>query len=108
MNTALSYVGAALAEIAGCFAFWAWARLGRSPLWLLPGIVSLILFAWLLTRVDSEAAGRAYAAHGGVYICASLLWLWVVEARTPDRWDVAGASLCLVGAGVILLGPRTA
>ena len=104
--TALIYALAALAEIGGCFAFWAWARLGKSPLWLLPGIVSLILFAWLLTRVDASAAGRAYAAYGGVYICASLLWLWAVEGVRPDRWDVGGAALCLAGACIILLGPR--
>ena len=61
--TALIYIGAALAEIAGCFAFWAWLRMGKSPVWLAPGIVSLILFAWLLTRVESDAAGRAYAAY---------------------------------------------
>lgn len=88
--TALIYIGAALAEIAGCFAFWAWLRMGKSPLWLAPGVVSLILFAWLLTRVDSDAAGRAYAAYGGIYICASLAWLWTVEGVRPDRWDVGG------------------
>ncbi len=105
--TWLIYALAALAEIAGCFAFWAWIRLDRSPLWLLPGMVSLALFAYLLTRVDSEAAGRAYAAYGGVYIVASILWLWLVEHRSPDRWDVVGASACLAGAAIILLGPRT-
>ena len=105
--TWLIYALAALAEIAGCFAFWAWIRLDRSPLWLLPGIVSLALFAYLLTRVDSEAAGRAYAAYGGVYIVASILWLWLVEHRTPDRWDIIGAAVCLVGATIILAGPRT-
>ena len=82
--TALIYIGAALAEIAGCFAFWAWLRMGKSRVWLAPGIASLILFAWLLTRVDSEAAGRTYAAYGGIYICASLLWLWGVEGVRPD------------------------
>jgi small multidrug resistance family-3 protein len=102
------YIGAALAEIGGCFAFWAWLRLDRSPLWLLPGMVSLALFAWLLTLVDSDAAGRAYAAYGGVYICASLAWLWAIEGLRPDRWDLIGASLCLVGVAVILLAPRTA
>lgn len=105
--TWLIYALAALAEIAGCFAFWAWIRLDHSPLWLFPGIVSLALFAYLLTRVDSEAAGRAYAAYGGVYIVASILWLWLVEHRTPDRWDLVGASVCLVGAAIILVGPRT-
>lgn len=72
-----------------------------------PGVVSLILFAWLLTRIESDFAGRAYAAYGGVYIVASLLWLWVIEGHRPDRWDVAGSAICLVGAAVILWGPRT-
>ena len=106
--TALVYLAASLAEIAGCFAFWAWLRLGKSPLWLAPGVVSLVLFAWLLTREDSDAAGRAYAAYGGVYICASLIWLWAVEGVRPDRWDAGGATLCLIGTCIILLGPRTA
>ena len=103
-----AYAGAAIAEIAGCFAFWAWLRLGASPWWLLPGVVSLLVFAYLLTLVDSAAAGRAYAAYGGIYIGASLLWLWIIEGLRPDRWDVGGAVLCLVGAAVILFGPRGA
>lgn len=107
MATILAYVGAALAEIAGCFAFWAWLHLGKSSWWLLPGMMSLALFAWLLTLVDSAAAGRTYAAYGGVYICASLVWLWAIEGVRPDRWDVTGAAVCLIGAGIILLGPRT-
>ncbi len=102
------YVMAALAEIAGCFAFWAWLRLGKSAGWLLPGVVSLMIFAWLLTRIDSASAGRAYAAYGGVYIAASLVWLWLAEGVRPDRWDLLGASICLLGASVILFGPRTA
>ncbi len=72
MITPAAYVGAAIAEIAGCFAFWAWLRLGKSVWWLVPGMASLTLFAYLLTLVDSEAAGRAYAAYGGIYIAASL------------------------------------
>jgi len=104
--TILIYASAALAEIAGCFAFWAWLKLDRSALWLVPGIVSLALFAWLLTLVPSEAAGRAYAAYGGVYIAASLVWLWLAEGQRPDRFDLAGAAICLVGAAVILLPQR--
>ena len=104
--TVLWYLLAAGAEIAGCFAFWAWLRLDRSPLWLVPGVACLVVFAWLLTRVEADAAGRAYAAYGGIYIAASLLWLWLVEHRAPDRWDMIGAALCLVGAAVILFGPR--
>jgi small multidrug resistance family-3 protein len=106
MKTILAYVAAAIAEIAGCFAFWAWLRLGKPVWWLVPGLLSLVAFAYLLTLVESDAAGRAYAAYGGIYITASLLWLWAIEGSRPDRWDIAGAMLCLVGAAVILLGPR--
>lgn len=106
--SALAYLGAALAEIAGCFSFWAWLRLGKPVWWVAPGLASLALFAYLLTLVPAAAAGRAYAAYGGVYIAASLLWLWSVEGVAPDRWDIAGAALCLVGAGLILFGPRAA
>jgi small multidrug resistance family-3 protein len=102
------FIMAALAEIAGCFSFWAWWRLEKSPLWLIPGMASLAAFAFLLTLAESDAAGRAYAAYGGIYICASLFWLWAAEGVRPDRFDLAGAAICLVGAGVILLGPRTA
>lgn len=106
LTTPFAYIGAALCEIAGCFAFWAWLRLGKSALWLLPGLAALVAFAWLLTLVEADAAGRAYAAYGGVYICASLGWLWAVEGLRPDRWDALGAAICLVGAAIILLGPR--
>jgi len=102
----LAYVGAAAAEIAGCFSFWAWLRLGKSAWWIVPGMAALAAFAYLLTLVEVPAAGRAYAAYGGVYIAASLAWLWSVEGVRPDRWDALGAVLCLAGAAVILLGPR--
>ncbi|MDP7100226.1 MAG: YnfA family protein [Rhodospirillales bacterium] len=104
--TALVYVGAAVAEIAGSFAFWAWLRLDKSILWVLPGIVSLIIFAALLTRIDAAFAGRAFAAYGGVYIMASLAWLWRIEGMRPDRWDLIGGAICLIGAAVIIFGPR--
>ncbi len=108
MTSFAVYAGAALAEIAGCFAFWGWLRLGKPLWWLVPGLASLAAFAWLLTLVDSAYAGRAYAAYGGVYIAASLLWLWAVEETRPDRWDFAGAAICMLGAAVILFGPRAA
>jgi small multidrug resistance family-3 protein len=108
MQSLLFYAGAALAEIAGCFAFWAWLRLGRSPLWLIPGCLSLIAFAYLLTRVDTSNAGRAYAAYGGIYIAFAVLWLWIAEGVRPDRWDVGGAAICLLGAAVIFFGPHRA
>lgn len=106
MTTIAAYIIAAFAEIAGCFSFWAWLRLSRSPLSIIPGMASLALFAWALTRVDSAEAGRAYAAYGGVYICASLVWMWLVEGARPDRWDTVGGALCLIGAGIILFAPR--
>lgn len=106
VTTLLAYAGAAAAEIGGCFAVWAWLRLGKSPLWLLPGALSLAIFAFLLTLVETGAAGRAYAAYGGVYIVAALVWLWAVEGVRPDRWDATGAAICLLGAAIILLGPR--
>ena len=107
LSTGLIYVGAAFFEIAGSFAFWGWLRLAKPVWWLLPGVVSLILFAYLLPRIETEFAGRAFAAYGGVYIAASLVWLRLVEGRTPDRWDAVGAVICLVGAAVIIFGPRS-
>jgi small multidrug resistance family-3 protein len=103
-----AFVGAAIAEIAGCYAFWAWLRMGRSAWWLLPGMISLALFAWFLTFVDSEHAGRGYATYGGIYIVAAIFWLWLAEGVRPDRWDLIGAAVCLLGAGIILFGPRQA
>ena len=106
IKSAIIYIAAAFFEIAGCFSFWIWIRDGKTGWWLAPGVVSLVLFAGLLTQVDTAAAGRAYAAYGGVYIAASLLWLFAVEDVRPDRWDILGALICLVGAAVILFGPR--
>ena len=99
------FLVAALAEIGGCFAVWAWLRLDRSPLWLIPGMVSLAIFAWVLALSEAEAAGRTFAAYGGVYIVASLVWLKVIEGIAPDRWDMLGGLICLAGAGLILWGP---
>lgn len=104
MTSAFAFAGAALAEIAGCFAFWAWIRNGASAWWLLPGMASLALFACLLTLVETDAAGRAFAAYGGVYIAASLFWLWAVEGQVPTASDLAGTVVCLLGAGIILAG----
>ena len=72
----------------------------------MPGVGALILFAIALTRVETAYAGRAYAAYGGVYIIASLLWLRIVEGVIPDRWDLIGAAVCLAGTATILFGPR--
>lgn len=83
------------------------ARLDKSLFWLIPGIASLALFAWVLTRANTALAGRTYAAYGGVYIASSMLWMWLVEGRRPDRWDAAGLALCLIGSAVILLPQRS-
>ncbi|QSB45153.1 YnfA family protein [Tsuneonella flava] len=104
--TAFAYIGAAIAEIAGCFAFWVWLRLDKSVWWVVPGMIALALFAYLLTLVEAEHAGRTYAAYGGVYIVSAIAWLWIVEGAKPDRWDMIGASVCLIGATIILFGPR--
>ena len=102
------YLLAAVFEIAGCYAFWYWLRLQHSMLWLMPGIISLILFALALTRIDTALAGRAFAAYGGVYIVASLTWLSLVERSAPLLSDYLGVLLCLAGAAVLLLGPKLA
>lgn len=101
------YLLAAFAEIGGCFAFWAWLRLNKSALWLFPGMISLALFAYALTKIDSSHAGRVYAAYGGVYIVSSLVWLWAVEKTRPDRGDLLGAAICVVGSLIILYFPRS-
>ena len=108
VQSILIYIGAALAEMAGCFSFWAWLRMGKAPLWLIPGCASLVAFAYLLTLVDATEAGRAYAAYGGIYITSALLWLWIAEGVRPDRWDLSGATLCLAGTCVILFSPHRA
>jgi small multidrug resistance family-3 protein len=101
-----TYILAAFAEIGGCFAFLAWLRLGKTPLWLVSGMASLALFAWELTRIDADFAARAYAAYGGIYILSSRVWMWAVEGSCPDRWDAIAAAICVVGAFVIIFGPR--
>jgi small multidrug resistance family-3 protein len=98
----LFFATAAFFEIAGCFAFWAWLKRGASPTVAGLGIVSLIAFAIVLTRVDSIFAGRAYAAYGGIYIAASLVWLWLAEGQRPTATDCFGAAIAIVGALIII------
>ena len=106
MINSLWFLLAALFEIAGCYAFWMWLRLDRSAWWIAPGLLSLVLFGLILTRVEAAFAGRAYAAYGGVYVIASLMWLAVIEKTRPFLSDWLGVALCLAGASIILLGPR--
>ena len=100
------YLVTALAEIIGCYAVFLWLRHDKSAWWMVIAAVGLGLFAWLLTLHPMTSAGRVYAADGGVYIAASLCWLWLAEGQAPDRWDLIGTLLCLVGAAVIYFGPR--
>ena len=106
MPSIVFFVFAAVFEIAGCYSFWAWIRHDRPLWWLIPGTLSLILFALCLTRIESAYAGRAYAAYGGVYIASSLLWLRGVEGVPPDRCNLIGAGVSILGALTVLFGPR--
>ncbi len=106
MKSILFFILAAVCEIAGCFSFWVVFRQGKSFLWLLVGMLSLALFAYFLTKVETEFAGRAYAAYGGIYIAASIAWLWFIERQMPDKWDWIGMAVCLVGMFIILFGKR--
>ncbi len=99
---------AAPAEIAGCDAVWAWARQGASALWLVPGLASLALFSFALTRVESDFAGRAFAAYGGTFVFASLVWIWAAEGQRPDGTDLLGGAVCLAGTAILLFAPRGA
>ena len=104
MKTLLLFVATALAEIIGCYLPYLWLKQGR-PVWLLvPAALSLSLFAWLLT-LHETAAGRVYAAYGGVYIGVAIAWLWAVDQVRPTLWDMAGATVALVGMGIIMFQP---
>ena len=106
MTTFLLFVLTAITEIVGCYLPYLWLRKGGSAWLLLPAAASLALFSWLLT-LHPTAAGRVYAAYGGVYVTVAIAWLWWVEAVKPTRWDLLGAGLCLLGMAVIMFSPRT-
>jgi small multidrug resistance family-3 protein len=107
VKTVALFLATALAEIVGCYLPYLWLRQGRS-IWLLaPAAVSLALFAWLLT-LHPTAAGRTYASYGGVYVATALIWLWLVDGQQPDRWDLIGGSVAVVGMAIIAFAPRTA
>ena len=106
MKSVIFFVVAAFFEIAGCFGFWMWLRNGRSAVFALAGVASLIAFASALTRIDAAFAGRAFAAYGGIYVMSSLVWLRLVEGVRPDRWDLVGGFISVVGALVIIFARR--
>lgn len=105
MRTLLLYAATALAEIVGCYLPFLWLRHGRSAWLLVPAAAGLALFAWLLT-LHATAAGRVYAAYGGVYIGVAVAWLWVVDGVRPTAWDCAGVAIALAGMAVIAFQPR--
>ena len=105
VKTLLLYLLTALAEIVGCYLPYLWLREGRSAWLLLPAAASLALFAWLLS-LHPAAAGRVYAAYGGVYIGVALLWLWAVDGIRPTVWDALGSAVALLGMVIIVFAPR--
>lgn len=105
LRTVGLFIITALAEIVGCYLPWLWLRNGKSAWLLLPAAASLALFAWLLS-LHPTAAGRVYAAYGGVYISVALLWLWAVDGIRPSAWDLLGSALALLGMAIIMFAPR--
>jgi len=106
-KTLMLFVATAVAEIVGCYLPLLWLTRGASAWLLLPAALSLGLFVWLLS-LHPVASGRVYAAYGGVYVATAIVWLWAVDGLRPDRWDMAGAMLCLAGMAVIMFAPRSA
>lgn len=104
LRIALLFTLTAVAEILGCYLPWLVLKQGKPTWLLLPAMASLGLFAWLLT-LHPTAAGRTYAAYGGVYIAVALAWLWLVDGIAPSRWDLAGACVALAGMAIIMLQP---
>ncbi len=105
LKTLLLYALTAVAEIVGCYLPYLWLREGRSVWLLVPAAASLALFAWLLS-LHPSAAGRVYAAYGGVYIGVAIMWLWAVDGIRPTVWDLTGSAVALAGMAIIAFAPR--
>jgi small multidrug resistance family-3 protein len=105
LEVLMLFFATAVAEIIGCYLPWLWLRRGGTPWLLLPAAVALAVFVWLLS-LHPHAAGRVYAAYGGVYVAVAIGWLWLVDGLRPDRWDVAGSLVALTGMAIIYFGPR--
>ncbi|MGV7093390.1 YnfA family protein [Siccibacter turicensis] len=103
IKTTLLFFATALAEIVGCYLPWLWLKRGHTPLLLIPAVLSLMLFVWLLT-LHPAASGRVYAAYGGVYVCAALVWLRVVDGEKLTVWDWTGAGVALCGMLIVVAG----
>lgn len=107
-KTLALFVLTAIAEIVGCYLPYLWLRRGASVFWLAPAMLSLGAFAWLLSLHPALGAGRTYAAYGGVYVAVAVLWMWWIEGTKPDRWDLLGAGIALLGMCIIAFAPRDA
>jgi len=107
IKTLALFIVTALAEIIGCYLPYLWLKKGATAWLIVPAALSLALFSWLLS-LHPAAAGRVYAAYGGVYVSVALLWLWTVDAIKPTLWDVVGAGVSLTGMCIIMFAPRHA
>ncbi len=107
LKTLFLFALTAVAEIVGCYLPYLWLRAGKSAWLLVPAALSLALFAWLLT-LHPTAAGRVYAAYGGVYIGVAILWLWLVDGIKPSGWDMLGVVVAMAGMAIIMFAPRSA
>ena len=107
IKTILLFLVTAVAEIVGCYLPYLWLTQGKSAWLIVPAALSLALFAWLLS-LHPTAAGRVYAAYGGVYIFVAILWLWAVDGVTPTTWDVVGSFVAFAGMSIIMFAPRNA
>ncbi len=105
MKSIALYLLTAVAEILGCYLPYLWLRQGAGAWVLVPGALSLALFAWLLS-LHPDASGRVYAAYGGVYIGVAVLWLWLVDGLRPSAWDLAGVGVAFAGMAIIVFQPR--
>jgi small multidrug resistance family-3 protein len=107
LKTFALFVATAIAEIVGCYLPYLWLKKESSDWLLFPAAASLAVYVWLLT-LHPAAAGRVYAAYGGVYVSVAILWLWAVEAVRPSPYDWIGVTVCLVGMAIIMFSPRAA
>ena len=107
LKTIALFLITAVAEIVGCYLPYLWLKEDKSAWLLIPAALSLALFVWLLS-LHPVAAGRVYAAYGGVYIFVAILWLWSIDGVRPTVWDIAGASVALTGMAIIMFAPKNA
>jgi small multidrug resistance family-3 protein len=105
LKTLFLFAITAVAEIVGCYLPYVWLKAGKSAWLLLPALMSLALFAWLLT-LHPAASGRVYAAYGGVYIGVAIFWLWLVDGIRPTVWDLLGAGVAMLGMAIIMFAPK--